>query len=50
MTTTKFLVNHSINPSCRLRKSKSQPASASLFEWALTHEQEREAELVEAGP
>ena len=31
------------------RRSKPQPASASLFEWALTLEQEREAELVGAG-
>ena len=30
------------------RKSKPQPASASLFEWALTLEQEREAESVGA--
>ena len=31
------------------RRSKPQPASASLFEWVLTLEQEREAELVGAG-
>ena len=31
------------------RRGKPQPASASLFEWALTLEQEREAELVGAG-
>ena len=33
----------------RRRKSKTQPATASLFEWALTLEQEMEAELVGAG-
>ena len=31
------------------RRSRTQPASASLFEWALTLEQEREAEPVGAG-
>ena len=31
------------------RKSKTQPATASMFEWALTLEQEMEAELVGAG-
>ena len=33
----------------RGRKRMPQPAAASLFEWALTVEQEREAELVGAG-
>ena len=31
------------------RTSKPQPAAASLFEWALEMEQEREEELVGAG-
>ena len=33
----------------RGRKQKAQPATLSMFEWAMTLEQEREAEPVGAG-
>ena len=42
-----FMAEEPVKP--KGRKSKPQPAAASLFEWALTVEQEREEELVGAG-
>ena len=42
-----FIAAEPVKP--KRRKSKTQPATASLFEWALTLEQEREAEPVGAG-
>ena len=42
-----FMANEPVNP--KDRKRRPQPATASLFEWALTLEQEREAELLGAG-
>ena len=42
-----FMADEPVKP--RGRKCKTQPATASLFEWALTLEQEREAEPVGAG-
>ena len=42
-----FMAEEPVKPKGRSRKSK--PASTSLFEWALTLEQEREAEPVDAG-
>ena len=42
-----FMAEAPVKP--RGRKSKPQPASLSMFEWALATEQEREAEPVRAG-
>ena len=42
-----FMVEGTVKPNCRNRKT--QPATASLFDWALTLEQEREKEFVGAG-
>ena len=42
-----FMAEEPVKPKGRGRKP--QPAAASLFEWALTVEQEREEELVGAG-
>ena len=43
----KFMAEEPVKP--KRRNGKPQPASLSMFEWALTVEQEREAELVGAG-
>ena len=42
-----FMAEEPVKP--KRRKRKAQPAAASLFEWALEMEQEREEELVGAG-
>ena len=42
-----FMAEEPVKP--KRRNGKPQPASLSMFEWALTVEQEREAELVGAG-
>ena len=42
-----FMSEEPVKPKGRSRKV--QPATASLFDWALTLEQEREKELVGAG-
>ena len=42
-----FMAEEPVKP--KARKSKPQPATISMFEWALTQEQEREAEPVGAG-
>ena len=42
-----FMVEEPVKP--KARRGKPQPATASLFAWALTLEQEREAEPVDAG-
>ena len=42
-----FMAEEPVKP--KSRKSKPQPATISMFEWALTQEQEREAEPVGAG-
>ena len=44
---TEFMAEEPVKP--KGRKRKAQPATASLFDWALTLEQEREKELVGAG-
>ena len=42
-----FMAEEPVKP--KSRKSKPQPATLSMFEWAMTLEQEREAEPVGAG-
>ena len=42
-----FMAEEPVKP--RGRSRKAQPATLSMFEWALTVEQEREEELVGAG-
>ena len=42
-----FMAEEPVKP--KRRKRKSQPATISMFEWALTLEQERQAEPVGAG-
>ena len=42
-----FMADEPVKP--KAHKSKPQPATLSMFEWALTLEQEREAEPVGVG-